>query len=114
MLLARSTTHVLFTSYEFILLFLPATLLLVYGASALNRRNAAKAFLLLASFVFYAWWNPPFLGFLIILLAFNFFIGRWLSRSHGKAGRGRTAVLVAGLAVNLCALGYFKYTNFFV
>ena len=49
----------LFNSYLFLLVFLPVTLAVYYGAGRLNLRLAAL-WLCLTSFVFYGWWNPQF------------------------------------------------------
>lgn len=97
----------LFNSYEFILLFLPVTIagfFLLAGASA----RAAMGWLVAASLFFYAWWNPAYLPLLIIVAAFNYVVGRRLSRAPSRL------LLGFGIAVDLAALGWFKYANFFV
>ncbi len=104
----------LFNSYEFLLGFLPSVLLLVLGASATGRHALAKILLFGASLVFYAWWNPPYVLLLLAFLGFNFLAGSWLIRTFGQPAleRRRTLMLVLGLAANIGALVYFKYTNF--
>jgi alginate O-acetyltransferase complex protein AlgI len=105
---------VLFNSYEFLLGFLPAVLLLVLGASATGRHSLAKLSLFGASLVFYAWWNPPYVLLLVAFLLFNFWVGSWLIQTVGQDAleRRRTQVLIFGLCANIGALIYFKYTNF--
>src|SRR5262245_55961738 len=103
-----------FTSYEFVFVFLPAVLLLVLGASYVGQRTVAKFLLFISSLVFYAWWNPRCVALLLALIGFNYGVGRWLVRTRVEARRPqlRRAVLVFGIAVNVGTLMYFKYTNF--
>jgi D-alanyl-lipoteichoic acid acyltransferase DltB (MBOAT superfamily) len=104
----------LFTSYEFVFVFLPVVLVAVLGASALGHRGLAKLLLLTASLVFYAWWSPRYVVLLVGILVFNFVVGTWLIHTCGDLARARrrALVLVFGLAANIGMLVYFKYTNF--
>lgn len=101
----------LFNSFEFILAFLPVTLI---GFALLGRCSArlAKAWLVVASLFFYGWWNPVYLGLLGASICGNFILGAFLFRA--PAGRAKRGWLAAGVVLNLAALGYFKYANFFV
>lgn len=103
----------LFNSYIFIFIFLP----LVVGIFHFLRYKAiprlAICFLILASFVFYAWWNPKYLFLLIPLLASDYCIARSMIRS-GVGGRASKLLMLLGVAINLGALCYFKYANFLV
>ena len=101
----------LFNSYEFLLAFLPLTLLGFYLTGLYVSHRAAVAFLVVASLFFYGWWNPAYLLLLISSLLFNFAIGRRLAAVGPSRSR---ALLVVGVAFNLAAIGYFKYSNFFV
>ncbi|MBL0214097.1 MAG: MBOAT family protein [Myxococcales bacterium] len=105
----------LFTSYEFILVLLPLALVLVLGVSALGKWTLAKVALFGVSLVFYAWWNPPYLAFLLAILTFNYAVGSWLiqTRLDAALARRRTWMLGFGVAANIATLVYFKYTNFF-
>lgn len=98
----------LFNSFQFLFLFLPATLL---GALLLERwsRKAFIVWLIGASVVFYGAWNPRFLWILCLSLVLNYAIALLMERSAGNA---RRIWLVIGLVWNLGLLGYFKYTNF--
>jgi D-alanyl-lipoteichoic acid acyltransferase DltB (MBOAT superfamily) len=102
---------VLFNSYAFIFLFLPGTILGYYACLRLKWKAGARLFLLLASFLFYAWWNPRYLLLLLASIGFNFCLGRRLSALAPRAHRGW---LVLGLAVNLGSIGYCKYADFFI
>src|SRR5438445_9701833 len=95
----------LFNSYPFIFVFLPATLL---GCFLLRRfsRRAALACVSLASLVFYAYWEPKYLGLLVPSLVINFILGRLIARTRRKGW------LIAGVAGNLAVIGWFKYSLF--
>jgi alginate O-acetyltransferase complex protein AlgI len=66
--------------------------------------------LLVAGYLFYAAWNPPFVLLLIISAVADFFLARWMSRVDGTLGR--RLLLIASLTLNLGVLGYFKYGRF--
>ena len=74
--------------------------------------TARKVNLLLASYLFYAAWNPPFLLLLWGSTLVDWWVAKWLHR-EGRPGR-RKALLGLSLLVNLGALGIFKYGGFAV
>ncbi len=104
----------LFHSKEFLFYLLPAVfsgwLLLVF----LKRFCFALAWVTLGSFVFYAYWNPPYLAILLGSVFLNFLIGKVVDPLCGKGAVARFRFLAAGVCVNLLLLGYYKYANFFV
>ena len=71
--------------------------------------HARKTNLLLASYIFYAAWNPPFLVLLWISTLTDWFAA---NRIVISSGRKRTLYLVLSILVNLGLLGYFKYGGF--
>jgi D-alanyl-lipoteichoic acid acyltransferase DltB (MBOAT superfamily) len=96
---------VLFNSYEYLCYFLPAALA---GYFLLARAPAgATLWLVAASLFFYAWWDVRNLPLILVSIGVNFVLGRSL-----QAGAGR-GVLAAAVAVNLVALGVYKYAGFF-
>jgi D-alanyl-lipoteichoic acid acyltransferase DltB (MBOAT superfamily) len=101
----------LFNSYEFIFIFLPLTLFLFFTLNRLIGFQAGTFWLICASLIFYAWWNPLLLGLMVGSIAINILFGRYLVGGGGSAGR-RKLVLVAGIFFNLGLLGYFKYAGF--
>jgi len=104
----------LFSSYEFLLLFLPVTIILFVVCGRLLGKRAAFGSLVVASLVFYVRWNPPYVLLVIASILFNYGTG---SLQHGiiqRRGKASKAVLAFGVATNLALLGYFKYANFFV
>ena len=86
----------LFNSYEYILVFLPVTVL-VFLALGRNSRPLALGWLILASVVFYAWWRPVNLAIIAPSIALNYVLGRALLGMAGDPARARrrTALLVA-------------------
>ncbi|HJM39102.1 MAG TPA: MBOAT family O-acyltransferase [Planctomycetota bacterium] len=98
----------LFNSPAFIFLFLPIVLLGFFSLGKRGFQKSAVTWLVFSSLFFYGWWNPAYLWLLIFSILFNFFLGIALERRRKKA------ILVAGVAVNLGLLGYFKYADFFI
>ena len=100
---------VLFNSIEF-LIFLPIVFVLYW---ALNRHRRGQNFLLLlASYVFYGWWDWRFLSLIFISSLLDFFLGSVLSGTKDKFRR--KALVGISLGINLGLLGFFKYYDFFV
>jgi alginate O-acetyltransferase complex protein AlgI len=101
-----SRSAMLFSSYTFLLQFLPVTVL----AFAAARRHSPRAGILVllgASLFFYGAWQPVYLVLFLVSLALNFCFGLLME----DAAR-RRAVGILGVTLNLAALCYFKYTNF--
>ena len=71
--------------------------------------HAKKTNLLLASYVFYAAWNPPFLVLLWISTLTDWFAAKRMVATQGSK---RRFYLVISIIVNLGLLGYFKYGHF--
>lgn len=97
---------VLFNSLTF-LLFLPMVWALQHFTRSWSQR---KLQLLVASYLFYAAWNPPFVALLWISTAVDWWVARRMGRC--QTTWGRRAYLSASLLVNLGFLGYFKYGSF--
>ena len=74
--------------------------------------TARKLVLLLASYVFYMWWNPIFVLPLLATTAIDYQVGRILENEERP--RRRRSLLVFSLVANLGLLAYFKYYDFFV
>lgn len=103
----------LFSSPEFVLIFLPASVATFFLLRATNRPQLAKWSLYAFSLYFYAYWDFRFVPLLIGSTLFNFAVGSALLRRF-TAGHAQKSLLVAGVAANLSLLGFFKYTNFLV
>ncbi len=97
----------LFNSFEFFVF-----LAIVLGLYWRLRRRAQNGLLVVASYVFYGWWDYRFLSLIVISTVADFFIAQ---RMHASSTRGvRRRWLYASLGVNLGILAVFKYFNFFV
>lgn len=103
----------LFSSYEFIFVFLPITLalFLLFGRVS---RHWALTWLIIASILFYTWWRPLNILIMAPSLLINFGIARLLVRLGDDNERvwTRQFLLILGIVFNVCFLGYFKYINF--
>jgi len=96
----------LFNSLTFLVFF--GLVLALHGLPLAWRTR--KRNLLIASYVFYAAWNPPFVVLLWISTLTDWFAARGIA---GAPTRGaRRGFLALSLAVNLGLLGYFKYAQF--
>jgi alginate O-acetyltransferase complex protein AlgI len=95
----------LFNDYPFLLGFLPAAILLYRLADPHPRWRIGT--LVLLSFAFYSYWNPPF----ILLLALSILVN-WLAM-RAYAMTKQKAIVTVAIVADLAILGVFKYANFF-
>ena len=102
----------LFNSTEFIFFFLPIALIIFFWIGKFNHKEMAISWLVLCSLFFYAWWNPVYLSIIIFSMLFNYALGVMLGK--GKSRKTNKILLIIGVAINLCLLGYYKYINFFI
>lgn len=73
--------------------------------------TARKIFLLVASYLFYAAWNPFFVLLIIATTGFDWLASHWMIRVRRVSHR--RAILASSIAINLGSLGFFKYAQFF-
>lgn len=71
-----------------------------------------KCNLLIASYLFYAAWNPPFVVLIWISTLVDWYVAKWVWRAVGH--RRRKTLLLISLLCNLGLLGFFKYGTFFL
>ncbi|MBQ4290629.1 MAG: MBOAT family protein [Clostridia bacterium] len=98
----------IFSSLEFLFVFLPVTILLYY----LLPRPLKNTVLLVMSLIFYGVGEPIY----ILLMIFTIFVdyicgylvGIWKETRPGRA----KAALIAAIVLNLLLLGFFKYYDF--
>ena len=69
-------------------------------------------FLVIASYVFYGWWDYRFLILILITSISSYACGIILEKS--RQPRKRKIAVAANVALNLSILGCFKYLNFFI
>src|SRR2546426_8878112 len=96
----------LFNSLTFVVFFV----IVVTLYWSIGSWTARKNLLVVASYIFYGAWNPPFAALLFSTSAMDFWLGRQMSAAKGR--RSRRVWLVASVCMNLSMLGFFKYVNF--
>jgi D-alanyl-lipoteichoic acid acyltransferase DltB (MBOAT superfamily) len=100
---------VLFPTATFAIFFM---IVLPLSWALMRNGERWRAFIIAASFVFYAGWDWRFCFLLAFSIAWN---QAFAVAIHGRADRRlRKQLLVVALVGNLCLLGYFKYYDFFV
>ncbi len=102
-----------FHSFIFILLFLPACLIGYFGLNHFHRYTSAKAFLFGMSLWFYGYFHPSYLLILTGSILGNYAVYRLILR---QKSREKSAVWTMRLGVlgNLGVLFFFKYADFFL
>jgi alginate O-acetyltransferase complex protein AlgI len=97
----------LFNAPVFLFAFLPVTWVGFRLISLLNHR-ASLLWLVVASLVFYGWWNPRFVPLLLCSMVGNYLAGEIIRASRLRPAMRQT-VLIAAVAANIGLLGYYKY-----
>ena len=98
-----------FTTHIFLFYFLPL-FLAVYFSLPRAWRNF---WITVASYVFYGWWEPWFVGLMLFTTVMDFVWGRVITRP-GATPRQRKMAVAACVLTNLSFLGFFKYYMFAV
>uniref|UniRef100_UPI004055F46F MBOAT family O-acyltransferase n=1 Tax=Agathobacter sp. TaxID=2021311 RepID=UPI004055F46F len=94
-----------FSSFTFLLVFLPI-MLAVYYLAPIRLRNGI---LFLGSLFFYAWGEPVFVAIMLFSTVVDFIHGQLVEKFRGT-GKAKAA-LISSVVVNLGLLGFFKYTG---
>ncbi|MEZ5856591.1 MAG: MBOAT family O-acyltransferase [Hyphomicrobiaceae bacterium] len=102
-----------FHSYQFIFGFLPLVYVGYLAAHRLGGWTCAFRFLAVASLVFYGLFSPKLTLVLAASVVGNYLIGDMIERYRDQPKRA-WHLLIAAIAVNILALGYFKYSNFLI
>lgn len=96
----------LFNSLTFLLFFA-----IVFGSFWLMPTwPSKKRLLLIASYVFYGAWSPPYVLLLVLSTAMDWHLAKWIDRTNDRIRR--RYLLMLSVACNLGLLGYFKYGDF--
>jgi len=96
----------LFNTLRFALFFLS-----LYVLYRLLKHKWQNRLLLIASYIFYAFWDWRFLSLILFSTLFNYYLGLKID-SATQPNKGK-AYLVSSVCLNLAVLGFFKYFNFF-
>jgi alginate O-acetyltransferase complex protein AlgI len=100
----------LFNSIDFAI-FLPIVFIL-YWFFAYKKLKLQNFIIVVASYLFYGWWDWRFLSLILFSTIVDYTIGLKLSNEENHLKR--TALLWISILVNLGFLGFFKYYNFFI
>lgn len=99
----------LFTSIEFLFLFLPICLGVYYILP--SKWGMKNYWLLLMSLGFYAWGEPKFVLVMVLSIVFNYVMALLIDRMSRK-GIGAKVLLGLSVSGNLAVIGVWKYANF--
>ena len=105
-----------FNSFEF-LIFLPIVFLLYWFVFDYAMRGCKRQLLwqnlliVVASYVFYGWWDWRFLILIAITTILSFLSGIGIEKAPTQ--RGKKTVMIANVIVNIGILGVYKYYDFF-
>ncbi len=94
----------LFNSLSFIIFFA-----VVFSVYCVLRHRWQNRFLVIASYLFYGWWDARFLALIAVSTLVDFYVAQRM-----EAGGARRRWLWVSVGVNLSILGFFKYFGFFV
>ena len=97
----------IFNSLTFLVFF---AIVMALHHARLFSWHQKKINLLVASYLFYAAWNPPFVVLLWISTVVDWWAAQWMVRA--KTERTRKLWMIASVVVNIGMLGYFKYGGF--
>ncbi|TPV33362.1 MBOAT family protein [Paucihalobacter ruber] len=100
----------LFNSIDFAV-FLPIVFVLYWFFCQKNLK-LQNILIVVASYVFYGWWDWRFLSLIIFSTVLDYSIGIALSKENNNSKR--KLLLLLSILVNLGFLGFFKYYNFFL
>lgn len=100
----------LFSSFEYIILYLPVVLGLYFILGNLFGVTYSQWWLILSSLFFYSYWNPDYLPLILISVSVNYLISCFLLKQ--KVSKYSSPALVIGILFNLSLLGYYKYSGF--
>ena len=100
----------LFNSLDFAI-FLPIVFILYWLVTQRNLKWQ-NALVVMASYVFYGWWDWRFLSLIIFSTVVDYTIGRQLQTESSNSKR--KLLLWSSILINLGFLGFFKYYNFFI
>lgn len=86
-------------------------LAIVLAAYYRLQHRGQNIMLLIASYIFYGWWDWRFVGLLLFTTLFDYWCARWIEQEPHLARR--RLFLSFSMIVNLGVLSVFKYFNFF-
>ena len=103
-----------FSSYEFILIFLPVTVMGYFLLSFPSNVIWQKIFLLGASLFFYGYYHVGYLCLIMASMLVNYVIALALQTGANAKPILRKVLLTLGVLANIGLIGYYKYLDFFI
>lgn len=100
----------LFNSLDFAI-FLPIVFVLYWFVANKNLK-LQNLLIVVASYIFYGWWDWRFLSLIFFSTLVDYLVGLALSKEDDQ--RKRKLFLWTSITTNLGLLGFFKYYNFFL
>tara|TARA_Y100000589_G_scaffold59652_1_gene50217 strand:+ start:608 stop:1999 length:1392 start_codon:yes stop_codon:yes gene_type:complete len=100
----------LFNSIDFAI-FLPIVFLLYWFVAQKNLR-LQNSVIVVASYIFYGWWDWRFLSLITFSTVVDYLVGKKLGTEDKQLKR--KVLLCTSIIVNVGLLGFFKYYNFFI
>ncbi|MBF0449795.1 MAG: MBOAT family protein [Candidatus Magnetomorum sp.] len=100
----------LFNSFEFFI-FLPIVFFIYWFITDKNL-SVQNVFIVIASYIFYGWWDWRFLSLIILSSLVDYSVGLGIGKTNDIAKR--KILLFISIVVNIGCLAVFKYFNFFV
>ena len=98
----------LFSSIPFLYYFLPAVLILYFIAP----KKLKNSVILLSSLFFYAWGEPKYVILMIVSITVGYILGLLIEKFREKTLS--KVFLAISVIFSIGALGYFKYSDFFI
>lgn len=102
----------LFSSYIFVFAFLPLTLAGYFLLSKVKSPVPQRVFLIIASLVFYAWFEWKYIFLIAASILVNYLIAIIISRTRKNGAK--KALFILSILFNVLLLGYFKYYDFII
>ncbi|MCL2159079.1 MAG: MBOAT family protein, partial [Oscillospiraceae bacterium] len=100
-----------FSSLEFLFLFIPVTLILYYlvPPKFLKWRNCV---LLVTSLIFYGWGEPVYVFLMMFTILVDYVSGYFVDKYLDQNPKKSKVVLILCIVINIGLLGFFKYAGF--
>ena len=99
----------LFSSFAFLLVFLPLVIITYF---LIKNRTYRNIILFLFSLVFYAWGEPIYVLLMLFSIIINYFFAIYIDNAKNKHKKKK--YLILSIVVNILIIGFFKYSNFLI
>lgn len=101
-----------FSTYIFLLVFLPIVLIVYFGMARFTNRTVQHIFLIGASLVFYAYAHISYVWIITASVVVNYLCAKIIASIKEDKSLKRKAVFVFSILFNVGLISYYKYYNF--